>query len=193
MAGQSSSGNKTVGSGKAEAGQSSSGNKTVGSVKVFAGQSSSGSKATGKVKAEAGSASSGNRSSGHTKRSAGIRSGMKRKSRHVLVIKPEWLRLILCKQKVWELRGKNTLTRGPVHLGASGAGGVIIGCAKLTDSRVVSRDELQATFEKHRVADIDALPYKTVWAWELSEVQEFDKPLRFQHTKGAIVWVNLKP
>ena len=89
-----------------------------------------------------------NRSSGTIKKTAGKRSGLKRKAKTLLVIKNQWLEMILDGKKDCEIRGAATNKRGWIHLALSGSSGVIVGRAKL----VVSHEIQHAKFH-HNVAD----------------------------------------
>ena len=84
----------------------------------------------------------GNVQKGMTKKRAGARSGRKRATKNLLIVKNPWLEKILSRTKTWEIRGTSTQKRGLIHLGLSGSGGKILGCARLIDCLPLSREEL---------------------------------------------------
>ena len=91
----------------------------------------------------------GNTSKGPKKKAAGKRSGLKRVTKDLLLIKSPWLEFILSKRKTWEIRGSRTEKRGLIHLGMSGSGGEIHGRARVTDCRLLTREELRKHKDKH--------------------------------------------
>jgi hypothetical protein len=133
----------------------------------------------------------GNTGKGPKKKAAGKRSGLKRATKDLLLIKDLWLQLILRKRKTWEIRGSSTHKRGLIHLGLSGSGGEIHGRAKIIDSRLLTREELHNHKDKHCIEDIDSVRYAKIYAWVLSEVFRYKKPLQHSHKQGAIIWCKL--
>ena len=133
----------------------------------------------------------GNRSKGPKKKAAGKRSGLKRVTKDLLLIKSPWLELILSKRKTWEVRGSRTEKRGLIHLGLSGSGGEIHGRARVTDCRLLTREELRKHKDKHCIKDIDSVGYARLYAWVLSDTVRYRKPLHHRHKQGAIIWCKL--
>ena len=66
----------------------------------------------------------GNTKKGRVKKQAGARSGVRRSAKKALVVKKQWLDLILAGRKTWEIRGSSTAKRGWIHLAESQAGGI---------------------------------------------------------------------
>ena len=190
-AGTQSSGNWNAGDVKRAAGALSSGNQTTGAKKRTAGAQSSGNRNAGDVKRAAGALSSGNKTTGEKKRAAGVRSGRKRATKNLLIVKKPWLEKILSRRKTWEIRGTSTQKRGLIHLGLSGSGGMILGCANLIDCLPLSREEFRARIAKHCIEDCKIVRYRKIYAWVLKDAQRHNPPLRYTHHKGAVTWIKL--
>ena len=65
----------------------------------------SGTWSNGNKNARGSIGNAGNMRKGRTKKRAGHRSGIKRSAKYALVVKKQWLDLILAKEKDWEIRG----------------------------------------------------------------------------------------
>ena len=129
----------------------------------------------------------GNKGNSNAK-AAGKRSWLKRHASDVLIIKAQWLELILDKKKTWEIRGSSTRKRGAIHLARSGSGGMIYGTAELADCRCLTRKELASTTERHCITDISSVGYAKAFAWVLQKVRRHKKPLTYPHRQGAVIW-----
>ena len=132
-----------------------------------------------------------NTSIGWKKKQAAKRSSLRRSAKMLLVVKNQWLELILSKQKMWEIRDAHTKQRGKVHLALSGAGGLIVGQCHITDSVAIDKDILGKTFAKHRIQDLSIVKYRRPNAWVMSKVRRYQKPFVYSHPQGAIKWVKL--
>ena len=131
----------------------------------------------------------GNVSQGAVKKSAGKRSGVKRSAKRALVVKKEWLDLILAKEKTWEIRGSRTVKRGWIHFAESQGGGKLIGRARLVDCFALCMESFADDLGKHRLR---AWPvYQTPYVWVLKDAEKFDKPFDYQHKQGAVIWVDV--
>ena len=135
--------------------------------------------------------SKGNRKTGSSKRAAGKRSGLKRCANYCLVVKKEWLDLILSGAKDWEIRGHETKRRGWFHFAESGSGGKLVGRARLVDCFRITKKMFKENFHHHRVPQWTQVSYKNVYAWSLKSVQRFRKPLSYQLKQGPVIWVKL--
>ena len=129
----------------------------------------------------------GNMKKGRTKKRAGHRSGIKRSAKYALVVKKQWLDLILAKEKDWEIRGCATNRRGWIHFAESQAGGKLIGRARLVDCVALQRKSFQTHYAHHRVSDISMVPYKTIYAWVLEDAERFVAPFKYFHQVGAVI------
>ena len=142
-----------------------------------------------------GSDSAGNGNKGKVKKAAakkgGDRSGLRRSAKKALVVKKEWLNLILAGQKTWEIRGSSTSKRGWVHFAESQAGGKLRGRARLVNCFPVPTESFQRHYKKHCVPSLTMVPYKTVYAWVFEDAEEFEKPFEYEHKQGAVIWVDV--
>lgn len=107
-----------------------------------------------------------------------------------LLIKKQYLDLILDGSKVWELRSRNTSRRGVICLIESGSG-LIRGLADLSSTIKLDKTSYDDNYKLHRVS----IPYEDCrwnrYAWEFDSVEVLDHPIAYQHPQGAVIWVNL--
>lgn len=107
-----------------------------------------------------------------------------------LIIKKPWIDYILNGDKVWEIRGIKTKTRGKIELIQSGSG-LVVGCCEIVDCIEITLQNYKQNVNKHCVANTDALPYKNTYAWVLKNPKRYEQPRKYKHPNGAIIWVNL--
>lgn len=110
-----------------------------------------------------------------------------------LIIDEPWIDLLLTGQKTWEMRSKNAKYRGWVGLIRSGSG-LVSGVARLCDvGTPLSLDEMNRTFDKHRVPEEMIREKKFNWftPWKLTEILKLRKPVPYVHPNGAVIWVRL--
>ena len=131
----------------------------------------------------------GSTTKGTVKIRAGRRSGLKRSAKYALVVKKQWLDLILAGKKNWEIRGCSTTRRGWIHFAESQAGGKLVGRARLVDCLSVSESMFMKHFSNHHVKSWSAMPYKHVYAWVLEQAERYDIPFEYDHQQGAVIWV----
>ena len=108
-----------------------------------------------------------------------------------LIVRKEWLDMILDGIKTWELRSRHTNVRGAIGLIEAGSG-LVIGTANLTDSKgPLSTEEWRRGVSKHKVPyrGCEHLAKKWNHAWVLEEAERFKYPIPYQHPKGAVIWV----
>ena len=141
--------------------------------------------------ARSGAQSGGNATTGNAKKRAGKRSGAKRSSKVALVVKKQWLDKILSGEKDWEIRSSKTSRRGWIHFAESGAGGRLVGRAKLVDCFELTKTEFTSQKIHHRVPRLSEVPYKRMFAWVLENAERFEKPFEYEHTTGAVIWVRV--
>ena len=110
-----------------------------------------------------------------------------------LIIKKHWIDEILSGRKTWELRGSRTSTRGRIGLIESGSGHVIGTCEVVDVIGPLSAAELRRTVTKHRVPlkRLRRAPYKQTYAWVMQGARRYARPRRYEHPRGAVIWVNL--
>ena len=107
-----------------------------------------------------------------------------------LIIKQPWIDYILDGKKTWEIRGCKTNIRGKIELIQSGSG-LVVGSCIIIDCKELTLKEYSNNIDKHNILEIKTLPYKRTYAWVISDAIRFDKPRKYKHPKGAIIWVNL--
>ena len=107
-----------------------------------------------------------------------------------LIVKKQWLDLILDGKKILEIRGCRTGKRGLIGLIESGSGEIkglvnINGCEELT------KEQFESKREMHRIekATYEDLPYKRVFGWSMKNAVRFKNPVRYRHPQGAVIWV----
>ena len=122
---------------------------------------------------------------------AGRRSGLRRKAQMALVIKNHWLDKILTGRKVWEIRGTSTKRRGWIHF-AQSKSGQLRGGAELVDCFQVERGEFPKHRCKHGLTSLKGIKYTKLWAWVLSDAQEYAAPFDYSHTAGAVIFVRVR-
>jgi hypothetical protein len=111
-----------------------------------------------------------------------------------LIVKKEWLDLILSGEKTWEIRGSNTAIRGRIGLIESGTG-TIVGECELTNSFWLDKTGYHAHYHKHKIPSKfnSTMPYHDkTHAWVLENPKRYDNPYPYNHPKGAIIWVKFK-
>lgn len=108
----------------------------------------------------------------------------------LLIIKQPWIDLILSGQKIWEMRSSPTNIRERIGLVEQGTGLIIgeadiIGCIdNLTVPTLIS------SYDKHKITDEDVLK-RWRYAWVLENVIRYEKPIPYEHPRGAVIWVRL--
>lgn len=110
-----------------------------------------------------------------------------------LVIKHEWLEMILDKNKLWEIRGSDTSYRGKVYFIKSKSGQVF-GEGNLICTHKLNEESYRMNYKLHKVFyDFKMLPYKNVYAWvfDIASIKRYKKPIPYTHPQGAVIWINL--
>lgn len=108
-----------------------------------------------------------------------------------IIIRKEWLELILSGKKTWEMRSSKTKHRGLVFLIEAGTGQVKGYCfiQDCIDINVI-KISCSFKFQKHQVTDYSLLQ-KWHYAWVIDKVKSLPKPINYTHKKGCVVWVDL--
>lgn len=112
------------------------------------------------------------------------------KNSYGLIIRQPYIGDILDDKKSWELRTANTNRRGLIYLIESGSG-LIKGFTEIKDSIRLDKELYDSSFDKHRVS----IPYEDCkwnqYAWVMQNTYKFLHPYRYQHPRGAVIWVRL--
>lgn len=106
-----------------------------------------------------------------------------------LIIKKEWLDKIFDNEKIWEMRSTQTKIRGKIQLIESKSG-TIVGECEITGCHKLSENEKLSELKNHQVEDTSLLD-KWCFAWHISNAKRYEKPIPYNHPKGAVIWVNL--
>lgn len=108
-----------------------------------------------------------------------------------LIIDSFWLAMILNGLKTWEMRSACTKIRGEIGLIEKGTG-LIVGKANLVDSlSPLAVDDYFNHVSKHRITRRDGVSDKWRCPWVLEDVVKFDAPIKYNHPKGAVIWVRI--
>lgn len=102
--------------------------------------------------------------------------------------------MILDGDKSWELRSSDTTVRGRIALIDSGTGKIVgeatLARTMLAPTKLRGR---RCTSSYHRIPeDQFHLMDKWKWVWVLEDVLKYEKPLGYEHPRGAVIWVNLR-
>lgn len=110
----------------------------------------------------------------------------------ILIIKSKWLNKIFHNGKCLEIRSSNTSKRGIIELAESGTS-LIRGRCELQRSYPIEDEEHWEQLKEFHQVDIsyDELlkRYKHPYAWVFINVKEYETPFKYNHPKGAVVWV----
>ena len=107
-----------------------------------------------------------------------------------LIIKKPWIDYILDGEKIWEIRGCATKKRGKIELIQSKSG-LVVGCCDLIDCLKLSLEDYKKSIDKHCIKNVDKLPYKSTFAWVVSNPLRYEAPRKYTHPNGAVIWVKL--
>lgn len=111
-----------------------------------------------------------------------------------LIVGDPWLDLILEGSKTWEMRRRATAKRGLIALIRKGTG-TVVGVAKLDDVLCpLSRRSYNLHARRHCVPPSEqSQVFRLGWRvpWVLSDAYKLKRPVKYQHPKGAVVWVRL--
>lgn len=108
-----------------------------------------------------------------------------------LIIGEPWISKILSHEKTWEMRSRKTNIRGRIGLIRKGSG-LIVGDAYLSNSVTIIKNKLHVVSQYHCIdynSNQELLKYHV--AWELMSVNKYDKPIPYEHPRGAVIWVKV--
>ena len=113
--------------------------------------------------------------------------------RWAFTIKPKWCQKILHEGKVWEIRGKacSKHLNERICVAESGSG-TLVGEMTVRESRLISREELEANRHLHMIDDLSIVRYKKIHAWVLENVQAYREPKPYRRPTGCVDWVDLE-
>lgn len=111
-----------------------------------------------------------------------------------LIIRKPHIDNILDNMKIWEMRSSHTNVKGWIGLIEAGSG-LIAGKAFLHGSLEPIKPWQAADpvyRDYHQIAD-DELHLLEKWRfpWLLSQAERFEKPIPYDHPKGAVIWVRI--
>ena len=114
-----------------------------------------------------------------------------------LIISEPWLGLILSGKKIWEMRKTACHHRGQIALIRKGSGQVV-GTARISGSLrpLDNLDSYCAAEPTHCIPlDRQAQAFGNGWRtpWVIENAHPLTRPVRYAHSPGAVIWVNLAP
>lgn len=109
-----------------------------------------------------------------------------------LIIKKEWLDLILCGKKTLEIRGHDTKKiNQSIYLLESGSHKVRAIC-KIKRSTLMTYQNWDE-YKEQTCLDLSFIGlnkwYHTAYAWEIAELEPIEDIWYYSHPKGAVIWV----
>lgn len=107
-----------------------------------------------------------------------------------LIVRKEWLDKILDGGKVWEMRSTHTWIRGRIGLIEAGTGMIVGEVALIGCGDPITQEDAESHFKAHQVEDLTLLK-KWRFPWFLEDAKRYDKPIPYDHPKGAVIWVKL--
>ena len=108
-----------------------------------------------------------------------------------LIVRKQYLDLILSGLKIWEMRSAWTKIRGTIGLIEAGTG-TVVGTVDLTGVLLeLPEDQRAKFFNAHRVHDLQLLA-KWRFPWVLENARRFETPVAYKHPRGAMIWVDVE-
>jgi len=108
----------------------------------------------------------------------------------VLLVKSPYASYIVKGIKT-KMRSRRTNIRGRIAIAESGTG-TIIGEVDLVDCLGdIDFETAGSTYSMHRIKNVSILK-KWRYPWVVANAKEYDKPIAYEHPKGAVTWVNLR-
>lgn len=106
-----------------------------------------------------------------------------------LIVRKEWSDKIFDEidPKLWEMRSRPTKVRGTIGIIEAGSG-MIVGSVEITNTFKVDNKPFFSIY--HKVKDLSLID-KWAYAWVLSNAKRFEKPIPYNHPKGAVIWVKI--
>lgn len=113
-----------------------------------------------------------------------------------LIVEKESLDMIFIKRKrkTWELRKRDTTTRGPIGLIEKGTK-TIVGKAMIVKVIALPPKKMERYEKLHRTPKRELREYgkgrKLLFAYVLKNPLRFRKPVPYRHRSGAVTWVRI--
>lgn len=107
-----------------------------------------------------------------------------------MIIRKPHIDKILDGSKTWEMRTTGTKVRGRIGLIEAGSGLIVGECNLDGVGESVSNFNIGYGQHKHQVEDLSRLE-KWHIPWILSGAIRYEKPIPYDHPKGAVIWVKL--
>lgn len=109
----------------------------------------------------------------------------------ILILKQIWGEKILSGEKTWEIRSSNTSKRGKINIAYSKTSS-IYGKTFLIESMPLTEELFVNNRDKHCIdltwTELIKI-YKHPYVWVLNNSEKYNKPIKYNHPKGAVVWV----
>ena len=108
-----------------------------------------------------------------------------------LIVKKKWLDMILSGEKVWEIRGQDTSIRGKIGLIESGSGLIVGECRLMRSFNNVNENDKRLKW-LHGIDNWEeTVRYKKPHIWLLTGPVRYEKPIPYNHPRGAVIWVKI--
>lgn len=109
-----------------------------------------------------------------------------------LIVREEYIRLILSGRKRWEIRRTNTRVRGLVALVSRG---MLYGFVEIVDSFPVDVEELKERADMHGVepgfVERYAAGRRRLYVWVVERPLRLPRPVPVRYARGAQVWAQI--
>lgn len=102
----------------------------------------------------------------------------------ILVLREEWLRLILDGKKTQEIRNRKT-RRGLVWLGLNGK---VYGQVEITEVKDLTEEEFRRCGDAHLWPEDRPVPYKRICGYTLANLKVLSQPLPYYRPDSPIGW-----
>jgi hypothetical protein len=113
-----------------------------------------------------------------------------------LIVRQPWADKILDGSKTWEIRGSATHVRGRIGIIPARSKMVSGYCNLVAVRGPLTISELLETVGLHAINREELLrqgpPYPCTYAWVLEQSAKLDRPIAYNHPRGAIIWVRLQ-
>ena len=111
----------------------------------------------------------------------------------ILVIKPEWLQMIMDGIKVWEIRKGACLKDGQtIYLVPSEAAAICARATFVTSHGPLSQDQWIRHSDLHCVHEPNRPYGSDTYGWELRDIEVAHQPIPIVRKKGAVKWQNVR-